>query len=419
MRQAGIYKTIVQVTIFFLLGNLCQAEYDIYCLGASYTVDSGYIQSFADSAGIKLRAGSSLKGNMRTQAQSNRLEAPLSELSTGTADALIMTAQRPFKFTEAESQACIKLSGILLEKNPDARIFIHDYWTVVQPYWSLYSQEHGRDNVRALHLGGIKTISLMAHRLKHKVYDVPVGEAIQLLREKIEKGELEEYKKTYELMSDSIHLSEVGRYVQACMSFCCAYKYDVRKLSGEAVSSRGHKIKFTKNDAEIIHEIIYETVRNTPYSGWYENEPESTENYLKHLEDGLKNWESFDKLYPASGTGTFKGDNGIEWNYTDIRSNKDEEILTDAYVIMNRDSSLSATIPGGVSDLHFALYNGAEIEVLIGSKSMGTFKATRQNGWADCYFNIQNVNESGDVKVSFISKNNDSRIDNIFWTAPE
>ena len=55
MRQAGIYRTIVQAAIFFLLNNLCQAEYDVYCLGASYTVDSGYIQSFADSAGIKLR----------------------------------------------------------------------------------------------------------------------------------------------------------------------------------------------------------------------------------------------------------------------------------------------------------------------------------------------------------------------------
>ena len=414
------YLIIIAIIIFApTFNDLSKAEYNIYALGASYTVDSGNIQSFADAAGINLKAGSCYKGNIRNQSGESKKQEPYSELSSGTVDAFIMTAQRPFKYTESESQAGIKLSKVLLENNPDARIFIHDYWTVLKPHWSFYSQEHGWDNVHALRLGGIKTIYLMAKNLNHKVYDNPIGIAIQALREKIEQGELEDYKNTDELMSDSIHLSELGRYVQACMCFCSAYKYDVRKLPGEAVSGRGNKIKFSKNDAKIIHEIIYETIRNTPYSGWYKNEPESIDNYLKHLENGLINWESFDKLYPASGTGTFTGDNGIKWNYTNIRSNKNKEILIDAYIEMNRDSSISAAIQNSIADLHFALHRGSEIEVFIDNESMGTFKPENQDSWEHTYFKIVDINKTGDVQVKFVCKNNNSKMDNIFWTVLE
>jgi len=422
----GTYNKIVVLTALLLIAGVCRAEYDLYCIGSSYIIDHQYIQSMADSAGIALKAGrSEIFGNMRSirvLAENKPLDSanPLHELSTGTADVLAMTATRPWLYTESEAGACADFSKLLLEHNPDARIFIHEYWTVLPPGRSLYQELHGWDNVRAMRLGAIKIINLMANELNHKVYIVPVGVAVQVMREKIAAGQLEGYKNPDDLMSDSIHLSEMGRYIQACLTFCGAYRYDVRNLPGDVVGGRDRRrLKFSPHDAKIIHKVVYDTVRNTPYSGWYKNEPDSLEVYLKHLEAGLRNFESFDKMYPACGTGTFTGNNGIVWNYTNIDSSKDEETMTDAFIIMRRDSSLSATIPGGIDELHFAIDKNAEIEVEVDGKSMGKFKPTRQSGWNNHYFKIKDLNKSEDVTIEFTCRSDRAVMDNIWWTAPD
>ena len=61
---------------------------------------------------------------------------------------------------------------------------------------------------------------------------------------------------------------------------------------------------------------------------------------------------------------------------------------------------------------------GDTIEVFIDDKSRGNFKPANLDSWDDCYFKIADINKTGDVKVKFISKNNESKMDNIFWTIP-
>lgn len=416
---------VAAITALLLLGGVCSAQCDVYCIGSSYTIDDRYIQCMVDSAGIDLKAGrSEIYGNMssirqRSAGKPLAVGNPHYDLAAGTVDVLAMTATRPWRYTEVEAGACAYFGKLLLRHNPDARIFIHDYWTVSPPDRSLYPELHGWDNVRGMNLGAIKIINLMATELNHKVYIIPIGTAVQVMRERIAAGNLERYRQPGDLMSDSIHLSQMGRYIQACLTFCGACRYDVRKLPGEAVDGRGRRLKFSAHDAKVIHEVVYETVRNTPYSGWYRNEPDSLDAYMRHLRVGLKNWESFDKLYPASGTGTFTGDNGIEWTYTNIRTGKDGEILTDAFLVMHKGSSLSATIPGGVDDLHFAMYKGAEIEVMVDGKSMGTFKPVREGGWNNHYFKIKDLDKAGDVKVEFTCRSREAITDNISWTVPD
>jgi len=426
MTGTGTYNKVAAITALLFIAGACPAEYDLYCIGSSYIIDHQYMQSMAESAGIALKAGrSEIYGSMRTirvlaGTKPSNSANPLHELPAGTADVLAMTATRPWLYTETEAEACAYFSGLLLENNPDARIFIHDYWTVLSPDKSLYPELHGWDNVRGMNQGAVKIINLMANELNHKVYIVPVGAAVQVMREKIAAGELEGYKNPDDLMSDSIYLSEMGRYVQACLTFCGAYRYDVRKLPGDVVGGRGRqRLKFSSHDATIIHQAVYETVRNTPYSGWYKNEPDSLDAYLAHLKAGLKNWESFDEMYPASGTGTFTGDNGIIWSYINIRSSKDEETMTDAFIIMSRGSSLSATIPGGIGELHFAMDKNAEIEVTVDGRSRGMFKPTRQDGWNNHYFKIKNLKKTGNVTVEFKCRSNKAVMDNISWTAPD
>lgn len=86
---------------------------------------------------------------------------------------------------------------------------------------------------------------------------------------------------------------------------------------------------------------------------------------------------------------------------------------------MRRGSSLSATIPTGIVDLHFAMYKGAEIEVIVAGKSMGTFKPVREGGWNNHYFKIKDLNKAGDVKVEFICRSREAIMDNVSWTVPD
>lgn len=419
-------RTVVTVVVLLLMAGVCVGEYDLYCIGSSYIIDHQYIKSMADSAGIPLKAGrSEIYGNMRSirdrcQAKARDSGNPLHELTTGTVDVLAMTATRPWRYTESEAEACTYFSMLLLRSNPDARVFIHDYWTVSPPGRSLYPELHGWDNVRGMHLGAIKIINLMAKAVQHKVYVIPVGAAIQTMRERITAGELENYKHPDDLMSDSIHLSEMGRYVQACLTFCGAYRYDVRRLPGDVVGDRdSRRLRLSRLDAAIIHQVVYDTVRNTPYSGWYRNEPDGFEAYRARLRAGLKNWESFDKLYPAAGTGMFTGDNGIQWSYTNASSGRDGQILTDAFIILRRGLALSATIPGGLCDLHFAMYKNAEIEVAVDGESMGVFKPVREGGWNNHYFKITGLSKTADARVQFTCRSREAIMDNISWTVPE
>lgn len=421
----SLYNKVAAIAALLLIARVCPAEYDLYCIGSSYIIDHQYIQSMAKSAGVALKTGrSEIYGDMRSirvLARRKPMDStnPLHELPTGTADVLAMTATRPWLYTESEAEACAYFGKLILENNPNACIFIHDYWTVLTPDRSLYPELHGWDNVRSMRLGSIKIINLMANELRHKVYDVPVGVAVQVMREKIAAGQLEGYKNPDDLMSDSIHLSELGRYIQACLTFCGAYRYDVRKLPGDVVGGRNRRrLKFSPHDAKIIHEVVYETVRNTPYSGWYKDEPDSLDAYLEHLKAGLKNFESFDKMYPTCGTGKFTGDNGIVWNYTNVDSSKDEESMTDAFIIMRQGSSLSATIPGGIDELHFAIDKNTEIEVSIDGTSMGKFKPTRRSIWNNHYFKLKDLNKTGDVTVEFKCRSERAVMDNIWWTAP-
>jgi hypothetical protein len=148
MTVAGIHNKVAAIIALLLIAGACPAEYDLYCIGSSYIVDHQYMQSMAESAGIALKAGrSEIYGNMRSiraLAEERPMNSanPLYELSTGTADVLAMTATRPWLYTEFEAEACTCFSELLLENNPNARIFIHDYWTVMPPDRSLYPVLH-------------------------------------------------------------------------------------------------------------------------------------------------------------------------------------------------------------------------------------------------------------------------------------
>ena len=146
------YTLAAVLVISFITTCLCRAEYDVFCIGSSYTIDHGYMQSMADSARIELKVGTSnIFGEMknvweRSRAAQKSSGNPAYELTQGTVDVLLMTATRPFRYTEVEAEACANFSRILIEKNPDAQIYIHDYWTVTPPERSLYPEIHGWDN---------------------------------------------------------------------------------------------------------------------------------------------------------------------------------------------------------------------------------------------------------------------------------
>ena len=111
MTRVSTYNRVAVITALLLIAGVCRAEYDVYCIGSSYTIDHQYINSMADSADIDLKAGhGEIYGNMnsiRQRAEGKPLNKgnPLHDLATGTVDVLAMTATRPWRYTESEAGA--------------------------------------------------------------------------------------------------------------------------------------------------------------------------------------------------------------------------------------------------------------------------------------------------------------------------
>lgn len=139
---------------------------------------------------------------------------------------------------------------------------------------------------------------------------------------------------------------------------------------------------------------------------------------------GLETFENF----PATGTsysdGTFTGQDGSTWTYTQCRG--DYEITAKALMIgRNRtpqSNVYSGTISGGIGTISFdysqAFSTAVNLNVLVNDVVVGNVTATGQQGVVLNSGTIT-VNVGGDIVLKFINVNNSDGqvvIDNIAWT---
>lgn len=144
----------------------------------------------------------------------------------------------------------------------------------------------------------------------------------------------------------------------------------------------------------------------------------------KPAEGEMTYTETFSNL-GLSGTsyseGSFVGDNGITWAYTESRG---DFTLDGQAIMLDKDgdgASLSATISGGISSFSvefFDAYSGAaQVEVYINGTLVGT--SISHDGDADdtpVLFEITALNITGDFTIEILSGASQMVIDNLTWT---
>jgi hypothetical protein len=135
--------------------------------------------------------------------------------------------------------------------------------------------------------------------------------------------------------------------------------------------------------------------------------------------------ESFAALNASTtnqfSSGSYTGDNGETWSYTNTL--KISSGITGVTAQLRKlNGWIQTTLPDGVDDLTFTIRtepgkpaNTAQVQVLVGGVSQGTFSPTQSD--VPRQINLAGLNQSGPVVIRFNSLGgNQAWLDDIIWT---
>lgn len=135
----------------------------------------------------------------------------------------------------------------------------------------------------------------------------------------------------------------------------------------------------------------------------------------------IETFTNLDLTGTSYGAGSFLGDNGVTWSYTESRG----DFTLDGKAIMldkNGDgSSLSATIAGGISSFSVDFYDGysgaAQIELWINGSLISTSVSFDDDGDGSVYgtFIVDNINVSGEFTIEILAAGAQMVLDNLTW----
>ena len=150
----------------------------------------------------------------------------------------------------------------------------------------------------------------------------------------------------------------------------------------------------------------------TLYAQWNEI-PSGSVTYIETFSNFSLSGSSYD-------AGTFAGDNGITWSFTESRGDFD---LDGQAIMLDKDgdgASLSATISGGISSFSVEFYDAysgaAQVEVYINGTLVGT--SMSHDGDSDdtpVLFEISSINVTGEFTIEILSGGSQMVIDNLTW----
>lgn len=389
------------------------------------------------------------------QVREERDPNPEALLKTEPFDILYMVASTVWIQRQAEVPPCVNFARAAIEGNPDVRVHIQER-KYVEPYEDgiryCYFWPDNRDPELTMKFlfrpHYLKTIHDIATRLKRKVYVTPAGSCIEAVKKLAEQGKLDGYKDrlcVYQSRENQ-HLSPFGHYVHAAAVYASVYRRDPRKLPNAVYRYGGAQlmVELTEHDADLVNRTVYDIVRNTPFSGWYAEEPASYEDYMAALWEEVKNFETFDGMEADQETdefhdGTYVGANGIEWTYKGGLGTTESHLTISGSTVLLAPAQgeskpvLSARLPDGVSWLTFQ-YRGRyklpgpadtykyRLEVVAGDKTIAVLgnivrEAEKHRVGAQEYAcRLEDVGLPPGGELKLISTGSDAvRIDNIRW----
>lgn len=364
-----------------LLGAVaCSAQYDLYAMGSSNVnhID-GWLNAFlemsdtmsGDCDAISL-AGAPMHWIWDVRADQS--PNPETYLQTTPFDIVYMVASTVWIARQQEAPPCVSFANAAIQGNPDVRVFIQER-KYVEPYvdglrYCYFWDENCDANLTIEYLFRphyLKTIHDMATELGRKVYVAPTGSCLDAAKQMAENGLLDGYTDRLCIYQsqENQHLSPFGHYVHAAAVWAATYQLDPRPLPRIVTRYGGADtmVVLTEHDADLVKQMVYDSVRGTPFSGWYENEPATYDEYMDSLWAAIRNFETFDNGDTAGGDGAFAGQNGQEWTFHNARAAYEswltisgETMLLDAgeYAPGGEDKPFVSTLmPNGVSWLTF------------------------------------------------------------------
>ncbi len=217
---------------------------------------------------------------------------------------------------------------------------------------------------------------------------------------------------------------------------------DITLPSTFTLAGTAYTVSWTSSDATVIDQATGEVTRPAP------GEADATVTMTATVVDGNTYDENFTydvtvlaepdlsgttytetfTNYPETGSsyndGTFTGDNGYTWTYTDARG--DQDLGSGHALTFSSDTAVAAlevTIDGGIShftvDYTNAFSTPAGLELFINGTSVGT--ATEVDGTTGT-FEVTGLEIEGTFTLKLVPTNGQTIIDNLSWTdytAPE
>lgn len=290
-----------------------------YRIGSSFVVDSDRLKPLLESrglfvssyrrqiigAGIEYIWSDTLNNRPSEHAQH------VAVLQEASYDVLVMNAQSLWLQPTRELNGTLAWAEEGLAANPDYRVFLHQYWTREVPGYEWdETVEQPENSLRLFWLAAVRNAYLAGEQLGVPVFVAPFGEAIQEVKKAAETGLLQGYDSRDDLHPDGSHLTNFGKYAQEGVVLAGAYQRDIRGASRFV----DNQTLLSENDAEVVQEIIHQTVRRTPFSGWHEGAAGTFAAHQQALLAAMNRWEDFTN-FATNGSGSWVGRTGRTWTY--------------------------------------------------------------------------------------------------------
>lgn len=295
-----------------------------YRVGSSFVVDSDRLKPLLESRGVFVStyrrqiigAGIEYIWSDTLNNRPAEHEQHVAVLQNAGYDVLVLNAQTLWAQPTREMNGTLYWAVEALAANPDYRVFIHQYWTREEAgnEWD-ETINQPENSLRLFWLAALRNAYLVGEQIGVPVYVAPFGYAIQDVKAVADAGLLENYDSRDDLHPDGSHLTNFGKYVQEGVVMVGAYQKDIRG----ATRFVDNQTQLSVNDAEVVQQIIYQTVRETPFSGWYENAPTTFAGHQAALLEAMNTWEDFTN-FTTNGSGSWVGRTGRTWNYQNAQT---------------------------------------------------------------------------------------------------
>jgi uncharacterized repeat protein (TIGR02543 family) len=185
-------------------------------------------------------------------------------------------------------------------------------------------------------------------------------------------------------------------------------------------TSNEFMMSFNQTATEIINYRGFVKTINT-----LTDEVKTTYSYYQEIGVEESYVETFTNLPISSSSysaGSFDGDNGVSWSYTESRG---DFTLDGKAIMLDKDgdgSSLSATIPGGITSFsvdYYDAYGGAaQVELWINGVLIDTSTAFDDDGDGSVYetFEVNDINIEGEFTIEILAADSQMVLDNLTWT---